>query len=106
MTRIERIVALQDQYEDLEEGLAYADTRDERRRIARELDDVIARLHDLGQLGRVTGPARPGVPTCAGHLQPGFCGSAVGAGLLARARAAELKRARWPSAVNAARRAR
>ena len=50
MTRIERIVALQDQYEDLEEDLAYADTRDERQRIARELDEVIDRLHDLGQL--------------------------------------------------------
>ncbi len=63
MTRIERIVALQDQYEDLEEDLAYADTRDERQRIARELDEVIDRLHDLGQLrlepGREIGPACP-----------------------------------------------
>ena len=47
MTRVERICALRDEYEDLEESYAFEANRHEREHIAADMADVIERLHEL-----------------------------------------------------------
>ncbi len=92
MTRIERILALEDVYCDLQESYAYADSHDERENIATSMAGVLDELHDLGILKR----CRVNVPVKAIRTEPTFAqrGRAPAAGRGAAARQAQICGAR------------